>query len=57
MQTLTPQTSPEKRQAVEELVWMIEEYKVSVFAQELKTSGPMSSKRLEEKFGQIERMR
>jgi ATP-dependent helicase HrpA len=35
---------------------MIEEYKVSIFAQELKTAGPMSAKRLEEKMREIERM-
>jgi ATP-dependent helicase HrpA len=35
---------------------MIEEYNVSIFAQELKTVGPMSPKRLEEKIGEIERM-
>jgi ATP-dependent helicase HrpA len=56
METLTPQSSAQKRQALEELVWMIEEYKVSIFAQELKTAGPMSPKRLEEKVREIERM-
>jgi ATP-dependent helicase HrpA len=35
---------------------MIEEYKVSVFAQELKTALPVSPKRLEEKIREIERM-
>jgi ATP-dependent helicase HrpA len=35
---------------------MIEEYKVSVFAQELKTAAPMSPKRLDEKIREIERM-
>jgi ATP-dependent helicase HrpA len=41
---------------LEELFWMIEEYKVSIFAQELKTAVPVSAKRLEEKFGEVERM-
>jgi ATP-dependent helicase HrpA len=53
---LSPRSSAGKRRAVEELVWMIEEYKVSIFAQELKTAGPMSAKRLEEKIREIERM-
>ncbi|RJR31075.1 MAG: ATP-dependent RNA helicase HrpA [Desulfobacteraceae bacterium] len=48
--------SQQKRDAVEELRWMIEEYKVSLFAQELKTPFPISVKRVEEKIGEIERM-
>jgi ATP-dependent helicase HrpA len=48
--------SDEKRKALEALFWLIEEYKVSVFAQELKTAIPVSKKRLEEKFAQIMRM-
>jgi ATP-dependent helicase HrpA len=47
--------SGEKQTAIEEFFWMIEEYKVSVFAQELKTVIPISRKRLESKFGEIER--
>ena len=53
---LSPRASDEKRQAVEEFFWMIEEYKVSVFAQELKTAIPISAKRLEQKLSQIRRM-
>ena len=56
METLSAQSSDEKRRALEDLAWMIEEYKVSIFAQELKTAGPMSAKRLEEKIREIERM-
>jgi ATP-dependent helicase HrpA len=52
---LGPGTSPEKRDAVEELRWMVEEYKVSLFAQELKTPFPISSKRVEEKIRELER--
>jgi ATP-dependent helicase HrpA len=48
--------SAEKRTAVEELFWMIEEYKVSVFAQEIKTARTVSPKRLDEKIRAIERM-
>jgi len=53
---LSPRASDEKRQAVEEFFWMIEEYKVSVFAQELKTAIPISAKRLEQKLGEVGRM-
>ena len=48
--------SPQKRRAFEEFFWMVEEYKVSVFAQELKTSIPVSAKRLDEKMRELERM-
>jgi len=48
--------SQEKRQAVDEFYWMVEEFKVSVFAQELKTAFPISRKRLERKIKEIERM-
>jgi ATP-dependent helicase HrpA len=34
--------------AIEEFRWMLEEYKVSIFAQELRTAMPISSKRLDE---------
>ena len=49
-------TSPEKRTQVEAFFWMIEEYKVSVFAQEVGTDGPVSAKRLKKLIGEIERM-
>ena len=49
-------TSPEKRQAVEDFFWMIEELKVSVFAQELKTPVPISPKRLQKRLSEIEMM-
>ena len=53
---ITSGASPEKRRAFEEFFWMVEEYKVSVFAQELKTSIPVSAKRLDEKMRELERM-
>jgi ATP-dependent helicase HrpA len=53
---LSPTTSKEKRDAIEAYFWLIEEYKVSIFAQELKTSVPVSKKRLKEKLKEIERM-
>ncbi len=56
LEELSPRASEEKRQAVEEYFWMLEEYKVSVFAQELKTAIPVSAKRLEQKLREIRRM-
>ncbi|MBW2491869.1 MAG: ATP-dependent RNA helicase HrpA [Deltaproteobacteria bacterium] len=53
---LSPTTSKEKRTAIEAYFWLIEEYKVSLFAQELKTSIPVSKKRLIETLKEIERM-
>ncbi len=40
--------SPERQRLVEELRWMIEEFKVSLFAQEVGTAGPISAKRLDQ---------
>ena len=56
LKELSPTTSKEKRDAIEAYFWMIEEYKVSIFAQELKTSVPVSKKRLKETLKEIERM-
>ncbi len=56
LKELSPSVSDEKRQAVEDYFWMVEEYKVSVFAQELKTAIPISAKRLEMKLKEIRRM-
>ncbi|WP_028320064.1 ATP-dependent RNA helicase HrpA [Desulfatiglans anilini] len=53
---LSPRTSREKREALEAFRWMVEEFKVSLFAQELKTPYPVSPKRLEEKRKELERM-
>jgi ATP-dependent helicase HrpA len=53
---LSADASDEKRRALEEFFWMIEEYKVSVFAQELKTAFPVSKKRLEKKLAELNRM-
>lgn len=47
--------SPARRAAVEELFWMVEEFKVSLFAQELGTEQPVSAKRLEGQIRLIER--
>ena len=48
--------SEEKRAALEELRWLLEEFKVSLFAQELKTPVPVSAKRLRNKIEEIERL-
>ncbi len=56
VKTLSPNVTDEKRSALEEFFWMIEEYKVSVFAQELKTAIPVSKVRLEKKLAEIKRM-
>jgi ATP-dependent helicase HrpA len=56
LQSLSADATPEKRKALEELFWMVEEYKVSIFAQELKTAFPVSKKRLEKKLAEINRM-
>ena len=56
LRDLPPYASEEKRQALTEFIWMIEEYKVSLFAQELKTAIPVSRKRIETRMGDIQRM-
>ncbi len=56
LQSMDRSTSAEKRAAVESFFWTIEEYKVSVFAQEVGTDGPVSVKRLNRLIGEIERM-
>jgi len=43
-----PPNSATDRQRLEEFRWMVEEYKVSVFAQEVGTAHPISPKRLDE---------
>ena len=53
---LSIHASDEKREAVESFRWMIEEFKVSLFAQELKTPFPISKKRMDNLMGEIKRM-
>ena len=55
-EALSPYASKEKTEALEAFRWMVEEFKVSLFAQELKTPFPVSAKRLEAKKKGIERM-
>lgn len=44
--------STARRSYLEELRWMLEEFKVSLFAPEIKVRGRISAKRLEEKFSE-----
>jgi ATP-dependent helicase HrpA len=53
---LGTEDSEEKRAEVEEFFWLLEEFKVSLFAQELKTVVPVSEKRLKQKIDRIRRM-
>lgn len=53
---LSPNATPEKRRALEAFAWMIEELRVSVFAQELSTAIKVSPKRLKQKADEIRRM-
>ena len=50
-ETLPP--ASDRYQQLENFRWLVEEYKVSVFAQELGTAYPVSPKRLEEKLKEI----
>jgi ATP-dependent helicase HrpA len=54
LESLAPETSDARREAVEAFFWMLEEYKISVFAQEIRTDGPISAKRLNKKLTEIE---
>jgi len=48
LSSLTENSSVEKSQKVEEFFWLIEEYKISLFAPELKTAIKISSKKLDQ---------
>ena len=48
-----PEHSEAVRRLIEEYRWMIEEFKVSVFAQELGTAFPISAKRLDQQLERI----
>ena len=56
LKNLNPDVSDEKRLLIEAYFWLIEEYKISLFAQELKTSIPVSRKRLDNKLKEIQRI-
>ena len=53
---ISPATTDEKRAALEKYFWLIEEYKVSRYAQELKTVEKVSAKRLERLYAEILRI-
>lgn len=53
---LSPSASQEKKEAVESYFWLLQEFKVSLFAQELKTRVPVSAKRLDKMLQNIDRM-
>ena len=56
LKNLSHLVSEEKKHAIEEYFWLLEEYKVSLFAQELKTACPVSEKKLTKNLKAIERM-
>jgi ATP-dependent helicase HrpA len=49
-----PPGSPEARRQIEAFRWMIEEFTISLFAQELGTSAPISPKRLDQQLETIQ---
>ena len=49
----TPPKSAEGRRLVAEFRWLVEEFKVSLFAQELGTVVPVSAKRLDQQLEQV----
>jgi len=56
LDNLSPDTSLEKTEQIEEFFWMIEEFKVSVFAQEIKPAFKISEKKLNKFADKISRM-
>ncbi len=48
-----PPRSPATKKLADDFRWMVEEYKVSVFAQEIGTAYPVSPKRLDEKLAEM----
>ena len=51
--TENPPKSVEAKKLFEEFRWMVEEFKVSIFAQELGTAFPVSARRLDEQLQKI----
>jgi ATP-dependent helicase HrpA len=52
-----PKLQPEKATAVEEFRWLVEEFRIAVFAPELKPAVPVSAKKLALRLREIEAMR
>ena len=53
---LTPDTSKEKSEKTQEFFWMIEEYKISLFAPKIKTGIRVSEKKLDQFLMQLTTM-
>jgi ATP-dependent helicase HrpA len=53
-QSITSPISKEKRTAIDELRWMIEEFRLALFAPEIKTAFPISGVRLARKIAEID---
>jgi ATP-dependent helicase HrpA len=53
---LAPGNSDAKRQAVEDFFWLLEEYRIAVFAPEIKTSCPVSTKKLDNRLKEIDNL-
>ncbi len=56
LETLSPSSSTEKVKAVEDFFWMIEEFKISVFAQEVGTRVKVSSGKLKDMLARVSHM-
>jgi len=52
-QSVSTKTSPDRKQTIEEFRWMIEEFKVSLFAPELRTAYPVSAQRLIKEYKKL----
>jgi len=53
LEGLSSRDSDNRKKEIETFFWLIQEYKVSLFAQELKTPFPVSPKRLDKKLRDI----
>jgi ATP-dependent helicase HrpA len=56
VETSKPNRSPSSQQALDEYRWLLEEFKVSLFAQELGTSQPVSPKRLDQQLDRVRQL-
>jgi ATP-dependent RNA helicase HrpA len=56
LESLSPGTSNDKTEKIEELFWMLEEFKISVFAQEIKPAFKISAKKIDTFVSQITKM-
>jgi ATP-dependent helicase HrpA len=55
-ESISSETSMGKKASIEEFRWMIEEFRISLFAPELKTPFPISAKRLTQKLTALDKM-